>query len=233
MKKGSLVRLFFFSQIFVIFIEMPVCGQNGYVNRGYEKGVLKNGFKTGVWQYYDSTGLLELEVNYSTGQLLQLERDTSKYMIFKDGHWVWSKLDIHPRYLGSSVEFYNILNENVDYTVQAWYRDVVGTEWVLFEVDTNGKATNFQKINEIGGECGEEFLRVVKLIPNYWLVAQKDGKKYRSRFIISCRFGIIMDGKQLKERKRRKKILSDHIELPPAKILPGISYTIKKGYNPE
>jgi hypothetical protein len=233
MKAGAKDRLFFAMQILFIFAELSVFSQSGFVNRGYEKGELKNGYKTGVWQYYDSTGVLELEVDYSTGKLLQLERDTSKYLIYKDGQWVWSELDIHPRYIGSSVEFYNILSENVDYTVQAWYRDIVGTEWVLFEVDTNGKAINFEKINEIGGECGDEFLRVVKLIPNYWLVAQKDGKKYRSRFIISCRFGIIMDGKQIKERKRRKKILSDSIELPAAKILPGISYTIKKGYNPD
>jgi hypothetical protein len=176
--------MIFLMQVLVIVAGTPVCSQNGYVNRGYEEGELKNGFKTGPWQYYDSTGILELEVNYSTGQLLQLERDTSKYLIYKDGEWKWEQLDIHPRYLGSSVEFYNILYENVDYSVQAWYRDVVGTEWVLFEVDTNGKAVNFEKINEIGGECGDEFLRVVKLVPNYWLVAQKDGKKYRSHILL-------------------------------------------------
>lgn len=228
-----MVRFFWMILFCMVLSVGPGLGQNGFINRGYEKGALTNGYKTGSWQYYDSAGNLELEVDYTTGQLLQLERDTTDYVIWENGAWVWSDVDIQPRYLGSSVEFYNILNEHVDYTVQAWYRDVVGTEWIQFEVDTNGKAVNFEKINEIGGECGDEFLRVLKMVPNYWLVAQKEGKKYRSRFIISCRFGIIMDGKPVKEKKRRKKALSDSIDLPLARKLPGISYTIKKGYNPE
>jgi len=105
---------------------------------------------------------------------------------------------------------------------------------ILFEVDTIGRATNFEVLNDIGGECDYEFERVLHLIPNFWLVAEKDGKRYRSRFLISCEFGIVMDGKRLKERtRRRSKQRDDTLVLPLARELNGISYIIKKGYNPE
>ncbi|MCF8404276.1 MAG: energy transducer TonB, partial [Bacteroidales bacterium] len=145
-----------------------VCAQGQLVNNGYEKGYVKNGFKSGLWQYYDSTGILELEIDYTSSTLKYIIPDTSEYIIFENGEWVKSKLDIPPRYIGSSKEFYNILKENVDYPMQARYRDIIGVVWISFEVDTSGKAGNYQIHNEIGGECGYEFLRVLKLIPNYW-----------------------------------------------------------------
>ena len=43
-----------------------------------------------------------------------------------------------------------------------------------------------------------------------------------------------MDGRKLKERTRRKrKNIDDTLVLPLARELDGISYIIKKGYNPE
>lgn len=217
-----------------LFMLQPATGQSTSVNNGYEKGLMHGAYKTGLWQYYDSLGVLELEVDYSEGVLTYLRRDTTDFVIFKDGHWVQSKVDIPPRFIGSTVGFYTILNENVDYPMQAWYRDLVGKVYISFEVDTLGKATNFTIINDIGGECGWEFERVLHLVPNYWLVAEKDGERYRSRFLISCDFRIIMDGKPLKGRKRKnRKNQAETIQLPLAKELPGISYTVKKGYNPE
>lgn len=211
-----------------------VLAQTTHVNNGYEKGEMKGGYKIGNWHYYDSTGALELGVDYSKGTLTFLRPDTSQFVIFKDGEWILSKVDIPPKHIGSSVDFYKILNENVDYPVQAWYRDLVGKVYISFEIDTVGKATKFEVIKDIGGECAWEFERVLHLIPNFWLVAEKDGIRYPSRFLISCEFGIIMDGKPLKERTRKnRKKQTKTFKLPLAKELEGISYTIKKGFNPE
>lgn len=195
---------------------------------------MKGSYKVGTWQYYDSAGTLELEVDYTEKALKYLKPDTSDFVIFKDGQWVKSKVDIPPRFIGSTVNFYKILNENIDYPMQAWYRDVVGKVYICFEIDTMGRATNFQPVKDVGGECAWEFERVLHLTPNYWLVAEKDGKRYTSRFIISCEYKIIMDGKRIKERQpKNRKRKNDPLVLPLAKELPGISYTIKKGYNPE
>lgn len=220
----------------IILAGMPslLLSQVEEVNRGYEKGKVKGRYKIGVWEYYDSTGTLELGVDYSTQSLTFLKRDTTEYVINKDGQWIKSRLDIPPRFIGSYVDFYKILNEHVDYPMQAWYRDVVGDVIISFEIDTMGKATNYQTIKDIGGECAWEFTRVLKVVPNYWLVAEKDGQKYASRFIIRCNYRIIMDGRPLKEKIRKgKRHNKDTSQIPLARELPGISHTVKKGYNPE
>ncbi|MCD4695937.1 MAG: energy transducer TonB [Bacteroidales bacterium] len=205
--------------------------QETRINNGYEKGSYKGEYKIGIWQYYDSTGTLELEIDYTNAVLKYIQPDTSDYIIYKNGEWVNSKLDIPPVFIGSSVEFYDILNTNIDYPMQAWYRDLVGKVWISFEVDTTGRAKNYTVHNDIGGECAHEFLRVLKLIPNYWLVAEKDGKRFRSKLLIACEFGIIMDGKKLTKRKKKRNKSS--LTLPTAKKIDGINYTIKKGYNPK
>jgi hypothetical protein len=217
-----------------LFAALSVHAQQTYVNKGYEKGMMNGIYKTGNWQYFDSAGTLDMEIDYDKGVLTYLRRDTSEYVIFENGRWVTSRLEIPPRYIGSWVEYYDILNESLDYPAQARYRDVVGKVYIIFEVDTSGKAVNFEPVNDIGCECAYECMRVLQLVPNYWLVAAKNGVKYRSRFLFSCEFGIIMDGKRITEKSRRsRKRKQDILALPPARQLNGISYIIRKGYNPE
>ena len=219
---------------FILFLALSATGQQVTVNNGYEKGVMDGIFKVGTWQYFDSTGALDLEVNYDQGLMTYLRPDTTPYAIYKEDRWTYSPVDIPPRYIGSWVEFYDILNSSLDYPMQARYRDVVGKVYITFEVDTTGHLVNIQPVNDIGCECAHECMRVLKLIPNYWLVASKDGKKYRSRFIFSCEFGIILDGRRLEPRKSKaRKKRQDTLAMPLARELEGISYVIEKGYNPK
>jgi protein TonB len=204
-------------------------GQNVFVKNEYEKGVLANGYKTGVWEYYDSLEVLELSIDYTNAKLVYLRPDTSDYVIYENYEWVKSKVDIPPKYIGSSVEFYKLLNEYIDYPAQARYRDVVGCVSVLFEVDTMGIAGNYEIVQDIGAECGDELVRVLKLLPNYWLVARKNGKAYKSRFIIHCDFGINLYGKKLEPRERKRKKTTNNQVIPLARDLDTISYTIEKG----
>jgi len=204
-------------------------GQNKYVSNDYEKGKIINGFKSGIWEYYDSFGILELSVDYSNAALIYIRPDTLDYVIFENNEWVKSKVDIPPRYIGSSVEFYKILNDHIEYPPQARSRDVVGCVSVLFEVDTMGIAGNYEIVHDIGAECGYELIRLLNLIPNYWLVARKNGKAYKSRFIIHCDFGINLYGKKLKPRVRKRKKTINNQPIPIARELDTISYTVEKG----
>ena len=223
-----------FCVLICLLADIFVHAQETYVNKGYEKGTMNGIYKTGSWQYYDSAGILDMEIDYDKGILTYLRRDTSEYVIFNNGEWVNSRLEIPPRFIGSWVEFYDILNKSLDYPAQARYRDVVGKVYISFEVDTSGKAVNFEPVNDIGCECAYECMRVLRLVPNYWLVASKDGVKYRSRFLISCEFGIIMDGKRISEKSNRsRKRKQDRLTFPLARQLSGVSYIIRKGYNPE
>lgn len=175
----------------LLFLIMPffTYGQKKAVNNGYEKGLLLNGYKTGVWQYYENNRLI-IKVDYSTGKLEYLAKDTSRYVIKTDKGWKLSRLDIYPHYLGSDEEILKIVAMNLRYPEKARRRSVAGTVLLSFEVNLQGKADSARIIHDIGGGCGKEVLRVFRLVPNYWLVARKGEKKYIARYVLPVRFQI-------------------------------------------
>ncbi len=179
-----------FKYLFLILI-MPffTYGQKKAVNNGYEKGLLLNGYKTGVWQYYENNRLI-IKVDYSTGKLIYLTKDTSRYVIKTEKGWKLSKLDIYPHYLGSDEEILRIVADNLRYPEKAKRESVIGTVLLSFEINLLGKVDSVRIIHDIGGGCGKEVLRVFRMLPNYWLVARKGEKKYIARYILPVRFQI-------------------------------------------
>ena len=184
----------------------------------FEKGVLKDGYKVGVWEYYDAPGILALKVDYNSAKLLFLKEDTSAYPIRSGNEWINSRLDVYPRYIGSMNEFYDILSTETlgKYLLQARGKRTVGTFYVLFQVDSLGSAGGFEVINDIGDGCSDIILEAMKKIPNYWLPARKGAYSYTSRFILPVHFKIIEDGREVKSKKKDKTA----IDLPLAKELP-------------
>ncbi|MBK6400332.1 MAG: energy transducer TonB [Bacteroidetes bacterium] len=180
----------------------------------YERGKLKDGYKEGIWEYYDLPGELSLKVNYDNAQLLYLISDTSEYAININGEWIYSKLDMQPRYIGSLVEFYTIIGKNLRYPNDARDNNTAGLMYMTFEIDTMGHINNMTPVKDLGDECSKEVIRAIKLIPDLWLPAIKNGKKYVSRFILPVSFELTNDGKITED----KNIDNDE-PLPIAKTL--------------
>lgn len=174
---------------------------------------------TGLWNYYDRPGELSLTVDYKTGQILYLKKDSTRvYLIQKSGVWTQSNVDIQPRYIGSMGEFYTILMRNIRYPYQARDKKTTGTIYVTFDVDTTGKANNYSIAKNIGDNCGEEVIRVLKTIPNLWTVASKNGEVYKSRFMVPVTF---------KDYNSENKAKSDHdAQLPLATLLNEVVITM-------
>lgn len=134
-----------------------------------------------------------------------MRKDTiGTYAIEREGNWVQSTLDVQPRYLGSIKEIYRILMTNIRYPAQARTNSTTGTLYLMFEVDTTGQAVNHQIVNDLGDRCGDEVLRAIKIVPNLWTVASKDGKLYRSRIILPITFNITLNGRELRPRSGKK-----------------------------
>ncbi len=213
------IKLFAVANLIAIF---NCLGQPGNVfpevsnSINYEIGTLKDGYKEGIWEYYDIPGELSLKVNYDNGQLLYLIPDTSDYAIQINGEWFNSKVDMQPRYVGSMVEFYNILYANIRYPDEAKSNSTVGQFYISFEIDTLGHANNYNTINDIGDKCSAEIIRALQLIPNIWLSATKKDRKYVAKFILPISFKMELDGKEIKEEKRKN---NTEIVLPLAKVL--------------
>ncbi len=191
--------------------------------KDYETGTLKDGYKEGIWEYYDNPSELSLKVNYDNGQLLYLIPDTSAYAIKINNEWVYSKLDMQPRYIGSMVEFYKILYTNIQYPNEAKSNSTAGQFYITFEIDTLGHSANFIALNDIGDNCSEEIIRAIKLIPNFWLSATKDKIKYVAKFILPIKFEMEVDGKAIAARKRKG---ASELLLPPAKSLETIKIKV-------
>jgi TonB family protein len=164
-------------------------GQKEEVDNGYEKGLLVDGYKEGVWEYYENN-ILKIKVDYTTGKLVYLAKDTVSYAIENETGWEMSKLDIPPRYVGSMEELIKILAMNVRYPVKAKNRSNIGTVLLGFEINLQGNVENVKILKDIGNGCGDEVLRVFQFIPNIWLVAQKNGQNYKSRYILPVKFQI-------------------------------------------
>lgn len=154
------------------------------VSNEYQRGKLKDGYKTGYWEYFDRPGELSLKINYNTGQLLYLIPDSSEYVIFENGIWQKSKLDIQPRYIGSMVEFYKIIESNFNTKLLKSDKNDSGNLYVMFEVDTMGHAGNFMVSNSPSIKCTEEIIRVLNMIPNLWISGMKENRNYAARLII-------------------------------------------------
>ncbi len=185
------------------------------VNNEYEKGTIKDGYKIGIWEYYDSPAKLSLKVDYNSGRLLYQKQDSlNLHTIEVNSQWTQSTLDVEPRYIGSMVEFYKIFNSKVKFPIAALRKKTIGTFHILFEVDTTGQAINYEAVNDIGDSCSEETIKALQLIPNIWSVAIKDGKKYKSRFIIPVKFRITEDGKDI--GRINKKSTANSVQLPNA-----------------
>jgi hypothetical protein len=206
---------------FLIKIEPTKISNATEVLNEYEKGKILDGYKTGIWEYYDKPGEVALSVDYDNGQILFLKPDTSKYAIqFKKEEYMMMEVDRPARYIGSIRELYEIVNTNVRFPAQARRNSTVGSFHIIFEVDNTGQAHNFRAINDIGDGCGEAIIESLKLVPNLWLPALIDGKSYNSRFSIPITFKIELDGKQIGRPKKLKKE-----NLPIAKSLSEIVVT--------
>lgn len=186
----------------------------------YEKGELLNGYKTGIWEYYDEPGEVALQIDYDTKQILYLKPDTSKYAIQFGGKYKMMRVDQQPRYIGSIKELQKIIDSNVSYPPHARRNSTVGQFHVIFEVDSTGLANNFEILNDIGDGCGDEVLKALKLVPNFWIPANVGGRYFNSRFTIPVTFKIEIDGKPFGRPRKSKKE-----ELPIAKKLPEIVIT--------
>ncbi|HHH53278.1 MAG TPA: TonB family protein [Bacteroidetes bacterium] len=214
--------------IILLGISLNVFGQEKQlVDNGYEKGTLVNGYKEGVWQYFDND-TLKIQIDYSTGRLTYLAKDTTKYAILTDNGWELSKLDVSPHYLGSNEEIQNLFYNNLRYPHKALAKNKTGTVLLGFEINLQGKVENAKIIKDIGYGSGDAVMEVFNQIPNYWLVAQKGKKQYRARYVMPIHFSISKkDGKKVVNKKDSKKEIKmlekAKKEYYPARYFPELS----------
>jgi len=82
------------------------------------------------------------------------------------------------------------LPSKMRYPSEAKELGIEGTVIVSFVVETNGELTDIKVVKEIGGGCGDEALRVVKMLSKeyQWVSGQQRGRNVRVKFNLPVKF---------------------------------------------
>ena len=76
---------------------------------------------------------------------------------------------------------HKFIEDNLQYPQIAAENCIGGRVYVQFEVDTDGTVLNPKILRDIGGGCGEEALRIVRLMPK-WKPGRFYGKVVKTTF---------------------------------------------------
>ena len=92
-----------------------------------------------------------------------------------------------PTYIGGETARINFINKHIKYPKEARKNNIEGPVYVSFIIEKDGSITNINLIRDIGGGCGEEAMRVVKLMPK-WNPGKQNGEFVRVQFMLPFKF---------------------------------------------
>lgn len=100
-----------------------------------------------------------------------------------------SLFDVAPEFSGGDKAWMEFLRKNLQYPVKARAEGIGGTVYVEFAIEIDGTISNPFVKRDIGGGCGEEVLRIIRLMPR-WEPGMKNGKPVITRFVLPVKFGM-------------------------------------------
>lgn len=118
----------------------------------------------------------------------------------ESGDTVYSKADTMPSFPGGELEFQQFLVQNVRYPMMEKEQGKMGTVYVSFRVETDGRITHVQCKRGVEGAPGlcREAVRVIGLMPN-WNPGTVNGKNVTVEMVMPMKFTLV-DTKKKKKR---------------------------------
>ena len=127
--------------------------------------------RTGVRISSEALNLVEVSVE---------EEDSEEDQIF-------SVVEDDPEFPGGMDSLLAFLQRNIVYPELARENGIEGKVYVTFVVETDGSISNVRVLRDIGGGCGLEAVRVVKLMPK-WKPGKQAGKTVRVQYNLPIYF---------------------------------------------
>lgn len=122
-----------------------------------------------------------------------------------------------PAFPGGEAALLRFLANKIVYPNEALENGIAGTVGAVFVINKDGSISDISIVKDIGGGCGEEVLRVLKLMP-LWEPAEVDGQPVRARLVLPVNFITDEPDTTIKKGKE-KKTSTPKTELIPAKEL--------------
>lgn len=193
------------------------CCKEYYPNDSLKnKGNYVNNMLQGKFWVYDSDGVLISEETYKDNQLDGLsiyytdgldtgyvEREylqgvllgTNEKNVFKKQKkvekeappQVFIPLEVSPEYPGGDMARMEFLKKNLHYPIKARAANIEGAVYVAFTIEIDGTVSNPIVKRDIGGGCGDEALRIVKLMPK-WRPGMQNSKPVKTKFVMPIKF---------------------------------------------
>jgi TonB family protein len=150
--------------------------------------------KVGVWEFYDSEGVLEQKYDYTTNEITYFKIDerekTKEYKVIKGSDTIETKLDRPPLYIGGLTLMFESVFENIHFPEEAKEHGVSGRVNITFVIDSNGNASNHRVFKGVGYGCDEEALRLIKEIPDNWVPGLLNGQAVNVEYSLVINFTI-------------------------------------------
>lgn len=141
---------------------------------------------SGLMDIIDSTGNASPPDITEVGDIIV--DDTKKPKVFDEPKDVpFLNVQEMPEFIGGLEKMYKFLKDNIKYPAQARETGLQGLVGVTFVVEKDGSITGATLMNDIGGGCGAEALRVVEAMPK-WKPGKQNGVVVRVQFNLPIRF---------------------------------------------
>jgi Ca-activated chloride channel family protein len=92
-----------------------------------------------------------------------------------------------PEFPGGLDSLRAFIQRNLRYPEEAKRNKIEGKVFVSFIIEADGSVSNIKVLRDIGGGCGAEAVRVVKLMPK-WKPGKQHGKAVRTQFNLPIQF---------------------------------------------
>ena len=139
-------------------------------------GYYKFGVKDSIWECFNRNGELISKYNYAKNELIfynpNVKEINKEYRLIVNGNKLDTILSKPPIFLASD-EF---LMSEIQYPMIAMEKGKSGKVVVFFTVDKFGKTTNYHVKTPIGYGMDEEVIRVLTIIPDFWLPGFLNGE---------------------------------------------------------
>ncbi|TDN37506.1 energy transducer TonB [Hymenobacter sp. UV11] len=166
----------------------------------FERGTLTKGQPTGVWEYFDEAGQLELRMNYDSSRIGYRRPDTARYELRVGDAWQLVHPDRAPGPLGSRAGRRRELQKQLHYPVAAIQQHLQGDVILSYLVDPDGHTSHYLVEHSLSPACDEEVWRALQLLPDRWIPARYQGQPVAARFYLRVRFEMLAGLAQLQNQ---------------------------------
>jgi periplasmic protein TonB len=113
--------------------------------------------------------------------------DKGAESIVNDEEAPFDVVENSPDFPGGDLALRKFLKDNLQYPKLAYETGIEGTVYVEFVVSKIGKISNVKLKRGIGGNCDEEAMRVVKMMPS-WNPGRQNGENVPVKFVLPVNF---------------------------------------------